>query len=1256
MKRIVSVVLAALMLLGVLPFSVFAEGEVRSVRSYEEMTAFVRGELTARSETVRFRYDGSDYRAPTLDDLCAWGGDAHAGDYLRLSFRTMPKTVEENGVYTVSASFYTDAGQEAAVDAYVEDALAACPDGTDYEKAEYIYNYLCENVLFDLENLNNEQDLLKYTAYGAAVNGRAVCQGFSTLFYRLALAAGIDCRIVTGTRSGVKHAWNIVKWDGKWYHVDASSGSQLSDPSCYFMTGLPLSYTIRYGSFTDPAIRDYTFAPSDEDIVTGAVNYQISYTLNKTTGLLTVAGTGEIPAGRELFSGVSGGFAGCVRTVVFEEGITGVALGEFLGRCEGYMEEIRIPASMMDISAVDERLRHSPYGSSYAKLCSVVVADANPAYRMDGNCLIDVEAKSVVLGFQNAVIPADGSVTSIGDYAFYGAPLSAIEIPDTVTAIGGYAFAYTPLSSVFLPDSLTSVGDYAFIGSKLTQVTIGADMSAELPPTVFHFCNNLEKISVEDGSLYYKTDAKGVLYSADGAALIRYPAALAGRSYEIPEGVTEIRSTAFANSQISAVEIPESVTEIGEGAFMHCKNLSGVSLPAGLTRISDSAFYNTGLKGIEIPEGVTEIGKEAFSNCKSLRRAELPESLTKIGDEAFYAASLTEITIPDAVTEIGKLAFENTDISYIVITVGVTEIAYGALATKNLSSVDLPAGLKIIGERAFYWTKLTQVSIPDGVTEIGASAFYNCYQLESVVLPASVASIGNSAFHSLSGVLSVCIYGVAGSYAEQYAAENGIEFREVCPVSMETHNALIVEATEADCTHGAYSAGQKCADCGAWIVEPELTAEPLGHDPAEPVRENVTEPTCTEEGGYDSVIYCARCNEVLSSVYEKLAMVPHADGDRNGYCDECGANICAHEETSIQNQTDASCTENGYSGDTVCDICGVVLEYGATVYTQGHSPVLAAEAIAATCLDPGRTAEYVCSECGAVTTASRQTPTVGHVDADGDGFCDVCLSPVGSEVYGKCGERLFWYVSNGILVISGSGDSYEFDDEVPWSRAAEGIDTVYIREGAGAVDGLSACPALQRIFAPVGASVTGAQVPVAVYEYSGGGARIVGAYEGTLYDLLNTAYFLCIDHEVRSVSFDALTVRTADGQAFIPYDILRGGKIIDENHFDLNDGAVLNGFRMEPTGYGSFNAVLDAVGANPDKNLILRIDCDDLLPAELKADADAYTEQIAVQFVAEDEEKSLADIIAERFKATLAALLALFKKAFKFFKGIFGKK
>ena len=206
MKKMFSVILTALMLLSVLPFSVFAEGEVRSVHSYEEMTAYVRGELTARSETVRFRYEGSDYREPTLDDLCAYGGDAHAGDYLRLSFRTMPKTVEENGVYTVSASFYTDAGQEAAVDAYVEDALAACPDGTDYEKAEYIYDYLCENVLFDLENLNNEQDLLKYTAYGAAVNGRAVCQGFAALYYRLALAAGLDCRVVTGTRSDVKHA------------------------------------------------------------------------------------------------------------------------------------------------------------------------------------------------------------------------------------------------------------------------------------------------------------------------------------------------------------------------------------------------------------------------------------------------------------------------------------------------------------------------------------------------------------------------------------------------------------------------------------------------------------------------------------------------------------------------------------------------------------------------------------------------------------------------------------------------------------------------------------------------------------------------------------------------------------------------------------------------------------------------------------------------------------------------------------------
>lgn len=70
----------------------------------------------------------------------------------------------------------------------------------------------------------------------------------------------------------------------------------------------------------------------------------------------------------------------------------------------------------------------------------------------------------MIAGCKNSIIPADGSVTSIGNYAFSGCTgLTSITIPDSVTSIGGSAFAgCTGLTSVTIPNSVTSIGDYAF--------------------------------------------------------------------------------------------------------------------------------------------------------------------------------------------------------------------------------------------------------------------------------------------------------------------------------------------------------------------------------------------------------------------------------------------------------------------------------------------------------------------------------------------------------------------------------------------------------------------------------------------------------------------------------------------------------------------------------------------------------------------------------------------------------------------------
>ena len=65
-----------------------------------------------------------------------------------------------------------------------------------------------------------------YTAYGALLEGRAVCQGYAQLTYKMLREAGLSCYVITGqANNGSRtedHAWNIVKVGKKWYYLDTT--------------------------------------------------------------------------------------------------------------------------------------------------------------------------------------------------------------------------------------------------------------------------------------------------------------------------------------------------------------------------------------------------------------------------------------------------------------------------------------------------------------------------------------------------------------------------------------------------------------------------------------------------------------------------------------------------------------------------------------------------------------------------------------------------------------------------------------------------------------------------------------------------------------------------------------------------------------------------------------------------------------------------------------------------------------------------
>ncbi|WP_318582742.1 S-layer homology domain-containing protein [Bacillus paranthracis] len=92
----------------------------------------------------------------------------------------------------------------------------------DHEKVKAIHDYVVKHVSYDTS-------YKAYTAYEALVNRSAVCQGYALLTYQLLKEAGIENHFVVGTGDGQPHAWNLVKIENKWYHLDTTFDDPLPD-------------------------------------------------------------------------------------------------------------------------------------------------------------------------------------------------------------------------------------------------------------------------------------------------------------------------------------------------------------------------------------------------------------------------------------------------------------------------------------------------------------------------------------------------------------------------------------------------------------------------------------------------------------------------------------------------------------------------------------------------------------------------------------------------------------------------------------------------------------------------------------------------------------------------------------------------------------------------------------------------------------------------------------------------------------------
>ena len=405
----------------------------------------------------------------------------------------------------------------------------------------------------------------------------------------------------------------------------------------------------------------------------------------------------------------------------------------------------------------------------------------------------DVEREAFTSGDYEYALLDDGTVEITG----YNGKAEKLTIPNMlngkkVTSIDNRAFYLcNSLISIIIPDSVEKIS-----------------------VNPFAYCRTLKSIFVSSEHPYFFA-IDGVLFRKADSCLISYPKGREYTTYNIPQGITAIESSAFYDCKfLTRVTIPDSVTSIGDCAFSLCDSLTSITIPDSVEQIGTNPFtvcsalksisvspehpYFATIDGVlfrkadkalisypagissstyTIPQGITAIGDSAFYYCDSLTSVSIPDSVTSIGDNAFYfCESLTSVTIPDSVTSIGDEAFSScSSLTSVNIPDSVTSIGDSAFySCDSLTSVSIPDSVTAIGNRAFYsCDSLTSVSIPNSVTAIGDRAFYYCDSLTSVSIPNSVTAIGDYAFGDCSN-LTLTV--PRNSYAAEYAKSNDIYY------------------------------------------------------------------------------------------------------------------------------------------------------------------------------------------------------------------------------------------------------------------------------------------------------------------------------------------------------------------------------------------------------------------------------------------------------------------------------------------------
>lgn len=194
--------------------------------SLEALKLDLTGQLATQKPVIRADYNGDeDELKAGLDELLreVFAADDYIA-YIVDSYLYTVRTWGFSASIKLSVRYRETAEQTKLVEKRIAEIIPEIinPSMTERKKAKAIHDWIVGHVAYDTT-------LQRYTAYEALLSGKAVCQGYSLLAYRMLKAAGLDTLIIEGKVETGSHVWNMVKLDSKWQHLDVTWDDPVPD-------------------------------------------------------------------------------------------------------------------------------------------------------------------------------------------------------------------------------------------------------------------------------------------------------------------------------------------------------------------------------------------------------------------------------------------------------------------------------------------------------------------------------------------------------------------------------------------------------------------------------------------------------------------------------------------------------------------------------------------------------------------------------------------------------------------------------------------------------------------------------------------------------------------------------------------------------------------------------------------------------------------------------------------------------------------